>query len=184
MGSSGYSFNRRILIPFWVIQLIFVIISLGDAAYLLSVWANGQSSSEENYDPSTDSYDYYTVTYSASPLMLAFYGLTVAFSVVSIILLITEIVLYTRQRLSPKTFFATTLTNFLLWTIVFAMMIAGIVIGYDTILLIVSVVICWVRMAGALIYASIMFRRHRGDSYSGNYTPGNYNPGGHGGIAA
>lgn len=73
----------------------------------------------------------------------SFYALVVAFSVVTVILLITEIVLFARKRLLPKTFFAFQLTNFLLWTVLFAMAIAGIVIGYDSILIIVSVVIAW-----------------------------------------
>ncbi|MCJ1405371.1 hypothetical protein MMC11_008598 [Xylographa trunciseda] len=170
---------RGVLIPFWVLQLIFIIISLGDSAYLLSVWATGQSGTTTCYDPN---YGYYecTVSQTAPAILLAFYGLVVAFAVVSIALIVTEIVLYARQRLPAKIYFAFQLTNVLLWTVLFAMCINGIIMGYDSILIIVGVIITWVLMIGAMIYSSVMFHRHhvKGSGFGGGYGD-NYNPGGH-----
>ncbi|MCJ1378621.1 hypothetical protein MMC17_001720 [Xylographa soralifera] len=168
-----------VIIPFWVLQLIFIIISLGESAYLLSVWAPGQTDT----GTCSDAYGGYygcSITLTSPPILLAFYALVVAFSVVSIALLVTEIVLYARQRLAAKVYFAFQLTNVLLWTVLFAMCINGIVVGYDSILIIVSVIISWVLMIGALIYSSVMFHRHhvKGSSFGGAYGD-NYNPGGH-----
>ncbi|MCJ1316839.1 hypothetical protein MMC15_002160 [Xylographa vitiligo] len=170
---------RGVLIPFWVLQLIFIIISLGESAYLLSVWAPGQTESGTCGD---DYYGFYACSFTVGspPILVAFYGLVVAFAVVSIALIVTEIVLYARQRLAAKTYFAFQLTNVLLWTVLFAMCINGIVVGYDSILIIVSVIISWVVMIGALIYSSVMFHRHhvKGSSFGSGYGD-NYNPGGH-----
>ncbi|MCJ1292935.1 hypothetical protein MMC34_004488 [Xylographa carneopallida] len=170
---------RRVLIPFWVIQLIFIIISLGDSAYLLSVYAQGQTENGTCGDYYNGYYDC-SVTVTAPPILLAFYGLVVAFSIVSIALIVTEIVLYARQRLPAKIYFAFQLTNVLLWTVLFAMCINGIVVGYDSILIIVSVIISWVAMIGALIYSSVMFHRYqvKGSGFGAGYGNG-YNPGGH-----
>ncbi|MCJ1439258.1 hypothetical protein MMC27_008650, partial [Xylographa pallens] len=131
---------RGVLIPFWVLQLIFILISLGESAYLLSVYSQGQTETGTCGD---SYYGYYacSVTLTSPPILLAFYGLVVAFSVVSIAFIVTEIVLYARQRLPVKVYFAFQLTNVLLWAVLFAMCINGIVVGYDSILIIVSVII-------------------------------------------
>ncbi|MCJ1282214.1 hypothetical protein MMC26_001537 [Xylographa opegraphella] len=170
---------RGVLIPFWVIQLIFIIISLGDSAYLLSVYSQGETEYGTCGNDYTGYYDC-SATFSAPPILLAFYGLVVAFAIVSIALIVTEIVLYARARLPAKVYFAFQLTNVLLWTVLFAMCINGIVVGYDSILIIVSVIISWVAMIGALIYSSVIFHRHhvQGSSFGAGYGA-NYNPGGH-----
>ncbi|MCJ1413912.1 hypothetical protein MMC32_000237 [Xylographa parallela] len=133
---------RGVLIPFWVLQLIFIIISLGDSAYLLSVYSQGQTETgtcDDYY------YGYYacSVTLPSPPILLAFYGLVVAFAIVSIALIVTEIVLYARHRLPVKVHFAFQLTNVVLWAVLFAMCINGIVVGYDSVLIIVSVIVSW-----------------------------------------
>ena len=62
---------RRVLIPFWVIQLIFIIISLGDSAYLLSVYAQGQTENGTCGDYYNGYYDC-SVTVTAPPILLAY----------------------------------------------------------------------------------------------------------------
>ena len=62
---------RGVLIPFWVLQLIFIIISLGDSAYLLSVYSQGQTETgtcDDYY------YGYYacSVTLPSPPILLAY----------------------------------------------------------------------------------------------------------------
>jgi len=168
-----------VLIPFWVLQLIFIIVSLGDSAYLLSVFSAGETTDSTCYDAYGDYYEC-SVSSSAPPILLAFYGLVVAFAVVSIALIVTEIILFARKRLLAKTYFAFQLTNVLLWTVLFAMCINGIVVGYDSILIIVGVIITWVLMIGALIYSSVMLHRHhvKGSGFGSGYGD-NYNPGGH-----
>ncbi|KAI4277049.1 MAG: hypothetical protein L6R38_005513, partial [Xanthoria sp. 2 TBL-2021] len=129
---------KRVLVPFWVFQSLFMIALIG-----LYAWVQ--------------SYQNATVP-----------DLVFIFACVNLTLIIGEIFFFVRRRLKPLPYLVNQVIKTALWVTLFGMSIAGFVVNSDQrsdyfylFTGIVQVIVVLLSFIGTLIYASVIYHRHR-----------------------
>ncbi|OQO07532.1 hypothetical protein B0A48_07229 [Cryoendolithus antarcticus] len=145
--------SKRVLVPFWIVQSIGFAIILIVACLGFSVIKDIDSN-----DTLTSEYDGQTLD-DAERLLKIGAGILLGLSVVSIILNITEIVLYARKRLTPTIHLSSVCVKTVLWVFYFILTAIGAARGSGVgfILAIALVATC----LGQLIYGSVIVHRKR-----------------------
>ncbi|KAI4262255.1 MAG: hypothetical protein L6R42_002562 [Xanthoria sp. 1 TBL-2021] len=129
---------KRVLVPFWVFQSLFMIAVIG-----LNAWVQAYRNA------------------TAPDLVLIF-------ACVNLALIIGEILFFVRRRLKPLDYLVNQVIKTALWVTLFGMSIAGIVankgLRSDDLYLfigIIQVIVVLLSFIGTLIYASVIYHRHR-----------------------
>ncbi|KAL8713785.1 MAG: hypothetical protein Q9220_002312 [cf. Caloplaca sp. 1 TL-2023] len=138
---------KRVLVPFWVIQLFFMLVLVGLNAWMI--------------------YDTYIVQISTIILL--------TFSSLNTLLIIIEIILFARRALQPLLYLLFQCLKTSTWLALFGMSMAGLgrnarALGSSTtgngIVLslftgLIEVIVVLLAFIGTLIYASVIYHRHR-----------------------
>ncbi|CAL8577450.1 hypothetical protein XPA_003278 [Xanthoria parietina] len=145
MRTSGKTDDRqpwlkRVLIPFWVFQSLFMVILIGFSAWIISY--------KQSSNPT----------------------LVLIFACINTTLILSEIFLFVRQRLQPLLYLILQTIKTSLWAVLFGMGVVDVVGNsrqgspyspLDLFTSIVQVTIVLLSFLGTLIYASVIYRRHR-----------------------
>ncbi|KAI9749052.1 MAG: ubiquinone biosynthesis monooxygenase Coq7 [Chaenotheca gracillima] len=142
MARTGSPWLKAVLIPFWVIQLLLMSALIGLASFVLS----------------RESYYYYspaTAPYIAAVLIAA----------ICMILDVTQIILFAKNKLSPLAYLIMNCVTSTIWTIIALIGIVGESIarggGVATVVSIIILVVVLAMFIATLIYASVVYHRHR-----------------------
>jgi len=164
---------KRVLIPFWVIRIFFMVIIVGLYAWALSLVASD-----------------YAGSYLAGPIVL------MILLAICLILDIVSIILYARRKLKPKVFLIFNVFQTLFWLVIWIIEIvnaSGNPSGAATGAVILGLIVLYVppppfkklegrtqltifphhslSFVGLLIYASIIYHRTRKATRRGEYQP-------------
>ncbi|KAF7196051.1 hypothetical protein HII31_02677 [Pseudocercospora fuligena] len=143
---------KRVWIPLWVIQLIFVLILLVVSSFALY----GVAYIDEN-DPTNDYDNVYTALNAVAAVYIAICGLTVLFTLV-------EIILLARKRLNPVVAVSLESILFLIWLIIFVLVIVGVARAprqAGSALGFIFIIVVLATSLGKLIYSSVILHRYR-----------------------
>ncbi|KAF2096739.1 hypothetical protein NA57DRAFT_78335 [Rhizodiscina lignyota] len=157
MAKHDSPWLKRVLIPFWVLRLLFMLVLIGLYGFALaavSALNDGDFDSHLNVD--VDNGDFETAKRVAIGILAAFLFLLV----VCFLLDIIAIVMFGRNSLRPKTFLIFNVLQTLLWTIMLVLAIIGAarVSGDGGFIL---TLIIFLLYLGLLIYASVVYHRDR-----------------------
>ncbi|KAF1991319.1 hypothetical protein K402DRAFT_122938 [Aulographum hederae CBS 113979] len=163
-------FQKRVLIPFWVLRMLFSLALIGIYATAVGFVAyyndnNDNDSYIDNSRPSS----------SVEKTAVAVVAVLLAFMVISLIFDIVEIILFARRRLTPVVFLVLNVLQTAIWLVFFCLAVAGAATTRNGALGTVLYLITFLLSLGLMIYASVVLHRHR--SSRGAYTPANQTSG-------
>ncbi|EME39243.1 hypothetical protein DOTSEDRAFT_83061 [Dothistroma septosporum NZE10] len=188
----GNLYQKRVLVPFWVVQLLFVLILVVSLSLSLAFL----KTSEDLGDGENASYpvsDYDESVYRAARIAA---GVWLAICCVTIIFDIVEIVSYARKRLSPVVAVVLNTITTIVWVVFLVLSLIGIAqsraaLGF------IWIIVVFATCLGKLIYVSVILHRFRKSRSAtrGAYTPAQaeagldtsytaYNPAGANNLAA
>ncbi|KAK1765481.1 hypothetical protein QBC33DRAFT_560846 [Phialemonium atrogriseum] len=160
-GTPASPFLKRVLIPFWVVRILIMVVDLG--LYGLSIGV--VAAYKDDIDDEVGN----TGSTSAALAILVVIELLI---LTCLVLDIVCIVKRARRTLSPRFFLIVNVIQTLFWTIMFIMGIIstrnGLNVGIGVLL--------FLSFLGLLIYASVMYHRHRKGTLKGAYVPANPGP--------
>ncbi|MCJ1475160.1 hypothetical protein MMC13_003820 [Lambiella insularis] len=180
---NGRPWHKRVLIPFWVFQILFMgveVIGTGFGIYLVSNANNVSTSVTVTGDGSTYTSSTGTNTITTSngntvavsivqDAVIAVYAVILAIAVIGLLFTFVEIILFARHHLTPTKYFVFNLLKFLAWTAIFCVAIAGSIrYGITALSLVVNIVV-ELLFVGTLIYASVIFHHFRKERLMGAY---------------
>lgn len=151
-------FLKRVLIPFWVIRDLIMVLEIG-----LYVLAIGVIAANKN-DIDTKLRKSYNTTYSASTV-LAILVVVMLIILLCLILDIVCIIKRARRTLTPRFFLIISVIQTVFWTVMFVLNM----IGARTGILVGINILIYLSCIGLLIYASVVFHRHRRNAVRGTY---------------
>ncbi|MCJ1383792.1 hypothetical protein MMC17_006906 [Xylographa soralifera] len=181
---NGRPWHKRVLIPFWVLQIIFMCIQVASAS--LGIYWNTGTSSTSNTTVYTDNSSN-TTTYTSGSInsgyvytnggtyyysynnaaVIALYAIILAIALIGLLFSLAEIILFARHHLTPTKYFVSNLLKFLAWTALFCVGIANAVL-YGTYVLSLAInIVVELLFLGTLIYGSVIFHRFRKERRAG-----------------
>lgn len=153
---------KRVLIPLWVIQLIFTILVLLSASVGLGVWQENADDFSEEYDNTED----------VEKAIKIGAGVYIAVSSVTILFNIVEIVLFARKRLNPIVAVVLNSITTLIWVVIVILAIVALVQSGVSVLGFIFFLVITATCKGKLLYASMVLHRYRKAVRDrGAYTP-------------
>ncbi|EMC91422.1 hypothetical protein BAUCODRAFT_328240 [Baudoinia panamericana UAMH 10762] len=147
---------KRVLIPIWVIEIIWFIVIAVFAGIDLFVY--------EEYLDGEDAYVVEVLDIAAVVLLAA--------AVISIIFRITEIALFARHRLSPVVYLVLHCIPGAFWIFIFVADIVEAVQGYQSGITFVFSTVLFLTTLAAVIYGSIVVHRNRKGTQGRGYYAG------------
>ncbi|MCJ1244542.1 hypothetical protein MMC30_001740 [Trapelia coarctata] len=185
---GGRPWHKRVLIPFWLIQLLFIIIQIAVAAFRIwqtsgnsvsattienadgtrtvTATVNGiTSTSTQSANGTVISNSQVTITNNGT--IIALYSIILALSIISFLFTLVEIITFARHHLTPTKYFVFNLLKFLFWTVLFIIGIVNAALYGTFVASVVVNVIVECAFLGALIYGSVIFHRFRRDRAAG-----------------
>ncbi|MCJ1282715.1 hypothetical protein MMC26_002040 [Xylographa opegraphella] len=176
---NGRPWHKRVLIPFWVLQIIFMAIQVASASLGIywntavsaisstTVYTDNNSNTTTYTTGSVDSSGYvstnggtYTYTYN-NTAVIALYAIILTIALLGLLFSLAEIILFARHHLTPTKYFVSNLLKFLAWTALFVVGIANAALYGTYVLSLVVNVVVELLFLGTLIYASVIFHRFR-----------------------
>ncbi|KAK5173582.1 uncharacterized protein LTR77_002263 [Saxophila tyrrhenica] len=150
---QGHIWKKRVLIPFWVIQILICLVFILAAALGLYVVDN------VNADAAVEA-----ALNTGAAVDLTFALLTILFDV-------AEMIMMCMHRLHPVTFIVFQCIKSAIWTAFLLLTIYAAAVSSTTGLTIFLVVVLFLTCMGQLIYGATIVHRHRkGTLYRGNYS--------------
>jgi len=141
-------FMKRVLIPFWVVRILVMLIDVAAYAILIGVATRYRSDIEIALDESNG---------TSFKTAIAVLSVILAIITICLILDIVCIIQRGRRALSPPFFLVVNVIQTTIWTVLFILSM----IGSRTLLTLAISVITWLSFIGLLIYASVIYHRHR-----------------------
>ncbi|MCJ1407112.1 hypothetical protein MMC19_001182 [Ptychographa xylographoides] len=180
---NGRPWHKRVLIPFWVLQIILIGIQIAGAAIALYWNTSTSSTTFTTYNNGDNTTVYtsgninsgYTTTTNGSSYVInsnnttaiAIYAVILAIACIALLLSIAEIILFARHHLTPTKYFVFNLLKFLWWTSLLIIAIVD-VIRVSTYIFSFAISIAeWLIFLGSLIYGSVIFHRFRMEKRAG-----------------
>ncbi|MCJ1416941.1 hypothetical protein MMC32_003280 [Xylographa parallela] len=176
---NGRPWHKRVLIPFWVLQVIFMAIQVASAS-LGIYWNTATTSATSSTTVYTDNGSntttyttgsinsgsvytnggtyYYSYNYTA---VIALYAIILAIALLGLLFSLAEIILFARHHLTPTKYFVSNLLKFLAWTALFAVGVANAALYGTYVLSLVVNVVVELLFLGTLVYGSVIFHRFR-----------------------
>jgi len=181
---GGRPWHKRVLIPFWLIQILFMGLTIVSAS--LNIWytssyvnqvnaGNFAQIASGNINTTTfvsgdgtyistnttgaNGYSYST-TYSVSGALIL-YSIILAIAVVSMLFSLTEVILFIRHHLTPTKYFVFNLLKFLGWSVLFLCAVPALVLYHGVVWGVIINVCEELTFLGTLIYASVIYHRFR-----------------------
>lgn len=139
--------KKRILIPFWIVRLVFMFVIIG-----LYAWA------------------LHYATNTTNPPTIAVIVVFMLLLVICILLDVLAILAFARDALKPTTFLIFNVIQTGIWFIVILLDVVAIVRGARWSGLIGSIIV-FLSFLGLLIYAAIGYRREKANARRGQYAP-------------
>ncbi|MCJ1393284.1 hypothetical protein MMC18_006156 [Xylographa bjoerkii] len=198
---NGRPWHKRVLIPFWVFQIIFMGLQVASAAFGI-YWNTGTTSSSSMtvYTPSGSDMTAYTASGSNTTVyttgnlnsgtvvtnggtyyynynntaVIALYAIILTIAVLGLLFSLAEIILFARHHLTPTKYFVSNLLKFLGWTALFCVGIANAILYGTYVLSLVVNIVVELIFLGTLIYGSVIFHRFRKERRMGG-PPGQVN---------
>ncbi|OLN87446.1 hypothetical protein CCHL11_09122 [Colletotrichum chlorophyti] len=157
---DGSPFLKRVIIPFYVVRILVMVIEIILRAVSLAYASNNR--------------DRISIggTRGLEGWVIAVMAIVMVIIAVCLVLDIVCIVKRSRRTLTPLFFLVTNCVQTGVWTALFIITVAG-VFG-SAIGVIVSIII-YASFLGLLIYASVIYHKHRKGTLRGVYTRGNQN---------
>ncbi|KAH6677019.1 hypothetical protein F5X68DRAFT_278178 [Plectosphaerella plurivora] len=162
VGDSS-PFLKRVLIPFWVVRI--AIMCLYIVIYGLALIGLSAYGDEVNRELRNS----YNTSIELGPV-IAIIAVILIIVLFCLILDIVCIIKRGRRTLNPRFFLIVNVIQTTIWTVLFALSMVGARTGTT----IAIGVIVYLSFAGMLIYASVMFHKHRKGTLGG--APGGYKP--------
>ncbi|KAF2212585.1 hypothetical protein CERZMDRAFT_97082 [Cercospora zeae-maydis SCOH1-5] len=145
---------KRVLIPLWIVQLIFVTILLVLFSFSLVIVRDYQDYADD-YDVDRISKPTYRAFNGVAAVYIALCALTILFD-------LTEIILLARRRLSPKVVVAFNSLLTLVWAVILILQIVGTAVGARASALgFIFIIVVLATALGKLIYSSVILHRSR-----------------------
>lgn len=146
VGDSS-PFLKRVLLPFWCIRILIMLVYIAIYALALAAVVHYTDELEDEFGQ-----DFDRTTFIASIAVI------MVIVIFCLLLDITCIIKRARRTLSPRFFLIVNVIQTTIWTVLFVLAIiganrGGLAIGIS--------VIVYLSFAGVLIYASVIFHRHR-----------------------
>ncbi|GIZ49769.1 hypothetical protein CKM354_001279600 [Cercospora kikuchii] len=146
---------KRVLIPFWIVQLIFVTILLVLFTFSLAVVRDYQEDYADSYGVGRISKPAYRAFNGVAAVYIALCALTIIFD-------LTEIILLARKRLSPTVVVTFNSILTLVWAVVLILQIVGTAAGARASALgFIFIIVVLATSLGKLIYSSVILHRYR-----------------------
>ncbi|OIW22499.1 hypothetical protein CONLIGDRAFT_219449 [Coniochaeta ligniaria NRRL 30616] len=149
-------FLKRVLIPFWVVRILVMVVDIAAYGLVIGTIAAYKDDLDDEFDGS-----------QTTTTIIAILAVVMILILACLALDIVCIVKRARRTLSPKFFLIVNVVQTLLWTVMFILSMMGARSGLSIILGIVV----YLSFLGLLIYASVVFHRHRKNALRGAYTP-------------
>ncbi|KAK7541936.1 uncharacterized protein J3D65DRAFT_612039 [Phyllosticta citribraziliensis] len=159
---------RRVLIPFWIIRVVFMLLIAASFGIGIAVIAKDKNDADDDDDTDTNYNNDRTTKIGAKTIAIV--AIFFVLVLVCLILDIVSIVKFARRNLRPKTFliFNTIQTTF--WAAILVIDIVG-SIKHRSALNFLFALIVFALFLGLFIYAVIIYRRSRRDAARGVYAP-------------
>ncbi|MCJ1437651.1 hypothetical protein MMC27_007038 [Xylographa pallens] len=182
---NGRPWHKRVLIPFWVLQIVFMGIQVASAS-LGIYWNTATTSATSSTTVYTDNGSntttytsgsinsgyvytnggtyYYSYNYTA---VIALYAIILTLALLGLLFSLAEIILFARHHLTPTKYFVSNLLKFLAWTALFCVGVANAVLYGTYVLSLVVNIVVELLFLGTLIYGSVIFHRFRKERRAG-----------------
>ncbi|KAI5358608.1 hypothetical protein Slin14017_G108910 [Septoria linicola] len=147
--------QKRVLIPFWTIQLIFLVILLVLFSFSVALVRDYQDNYADYDGTDRINRPVYRAFNAVAAVYISLCALTIIFD-------ITEIILLARNRLSPKLVVAFSAIITLVWAVILILQIVGSVGGAtESALGFIFIIVVFATALGQLIYSSVILHRYR-----------------------
>ncbi|KAF9875397.1 hypothetical protein CkaCkLH20_07217 [Colletotrichum karsti] len=157
---DGSPFLKRVIIPFYIVRIAVMIFQVIMYALVISVAANNKEDLGINTSRRTEGW------------IIAILVVVMVIIAACLLLDIVCIVKRSRRTLTPRFFLIANCIQTAIWTALFILTIAG--ASGRAVTIIVNIII-YASFLGLLIYASVIYHRHRKGTLRGEYSRTNQN---------
>ncbi|KAF6803044.1 hypothetical protein CSOJ01_11166 [Colletotrichum sojae] len=160
---DGSPFLKRVIVPFYVVRMVVMFIEIIIYALAIAFIAANKDSLDREVDQE-----------GASNVAIAIVVVIMVIVALCLSLDLVCIIKRSRRTLTPLFFLIANCIETGIWTVLFVLSMIGIS-GTTRGLSIIVAIVVYASFFGMLIYASVIFHRHRKGTLRGDYTPANQN---------